>query len=93
LSIDWYGNGGEVDHDLAVYPDLTGSLEFQNGSTADLTEVILDGDALTFTLILIKGGQEVQLPFEGTISGDAIDGSFNQGANPASGIRSKPAPE
>ena len=93
LSIDWYGNGGGMDHDLTVNPDLTGSLEFQNGGAADLTEVMLDGDALTFTLVLAKGSQEIKLPFEGTISEDAIEGSFNEGANPASGTRSRAEPE
>ena len=87
LTVDWWGKGGGADHILTVNPDLTGTLEFQMGNSADLADVMVDGDALTFTLVILKGGQEVALPFEGTISGDTITGAFNQGSNPATGVR------
>ena len=93
LTIDWWGSGGGADHALIVSLDLTGTLEFQDGNTANVADVKVEGGALAFALVFTKAGQEMKMPFQGTISGDTIKGAFEGGKIPADGVRVKPESE
>ena len=91
LAIDWYGGGSGEDHMMTINPDLTGSLEVQMGDLAKVTDVKIEGDILHFTLLVVKEDGEYPLSFEGTISGDTIRGSFEQGYYPVEGTRIQPS--
>lgn len=58
--------------------DLSGSLTAQ-GETTDVSNVVLNGDVLTFDAKVDAGGQSISLSFELTIDGDSLEGSVGVG--------------
>lgn len=84
LTSDW---GGMT---LIMNPDLIATLEWESlGETLSLSNVTSEGNALSFSVVLEKGGQEYVVLFEGTITGDAIKGEFSTDVASASvrGVR------
>lgn len=59
----------------------------------DLRDVKFDGSTLTFLRDVLYQGQDYELPFKGTIEGDAITGTFESGVGPfeVEGSRKAPA--
>ena len=89
LTVDW-GKGVGAEQVLVVNADLTGTLTFAQMDTAtDLSNVTSEGDAVGFSVALGKGGQEIEIAFEGTISGDSLEGAFTtqRGSFPVTGVR------
>jgi hypothetical protein len=75
LSSDW-GGGKTGDLIMVVNPDLTGTLEDVDGGTSsDLSNVVSEGDAVSFSCVY-PGSTEFEIAFEGTVTGDAIEGEF-----------------
>jgi len=75
LSSNW-GGGKTWDMVMVVNPDLTGTLEdVDAGISSDLSNVVSEGNAVSFSCAY-EGGTEFEISFEGTITGDAIEGEF-----------------
>ncbi len=75
---------------LVVKPDLSGTLESNDmGGVVGLSKLTSDGTAVSFNMILDKTGQEIMVPFKGTIAGNAMKGEFSTDTASASvsGVR------
>jgi hypothetical protein len=57
----------------------TGKLQPEGGSEGTLKEVSVKGSQLAFTVDLTINGQAIHLSFTGSIDGDKLQGSFNNG--------------
>ena len=75
LSSNW-GGGKTWEVMMVVNPDLTGTIEdADTGMSSDLSNVVSEGDAVSFDTTY-PGGMEFEIHFEGTITGDTIEGEF-----------------
>jgi len=73
----WKWGGAEAKYIMVVNPDLTGTLQDVKGdATYNLSNVTSVGNAVRFSYAIDKGGWEVEMSFEGFITGDAIKGDF-----------------
>lgn len=62
---------------LVVADDLTGSVESADlGGALPISEVSVEGNAVSFKLTFDIGGQKLEAKFEGTIEGDKITGTY-----------------
>jgi len=87
LSSDW-GGGKTWELTLVVNTDLTGTVEdVEAGVSSDLSNVVSEGNAVSFSCVYGDMGFEVS--FEGTITGDAIEGEFitDMGNATVTGVR------
>jgi len=74
LSADW-GGGKVWEMVMVVNPDLTGTLEdLEAGARSDLSNVVSEGEAVSFSCAY--GDMKFDISFEGTITGDTIEGEF-----------------
>jgi hypothetical protein len=69
---------------------LAGKLSGTQGET-ELRDVVVDGDKLTFAITIDAQGQQMDLTFEGTVTGDSLTGAFTSpfGPAPVTGTRSE----
>ena len=75
LSTNW-GGGKTSELMMVVNPDLTGTIEdVDAGSSSDLSNVVSEGNAVSFSTVY-PGSMEFEISFEGTITGDTIEGEF-----------------
>jgi hypothetical protein len=67
---------------------LEGMLSGEQGETP-LTSVVYAGEELTFAISIDAQGQQLDLTFKGTVSGDSLSGSFESpfGPIPVTGTR------
>ena len=87
LNLDW--GGGETGQILVVNSDLTGTLADSRGEwTSDLSNVTIGGNAVSFDF-LYNGPGGYDANFDGTITGNILDGDISIGGKNASveGIR------
>lgn len=74
LTSDW--GGGEWEYYLVVFPDSTGSLKEMEGDyTSEVIEVNATAEDTAFTFMY--GGEGDEIVFEGSITGDEIEGRFS----------------
>jgi hypothetical protein len=59
-----------------------GKLTGEQGETA-LRDIVVEGDNLMFGISIDAQGQQMDLSFEGTVTGDAISGAFESPFGPA----------
>jgi len=88
LSSDW-GGGKTWELIMVVNPDLTGTVEdVEAGVSSDLSNVVSDGNAVSFSCVY-PGSTEFEINFEGTVTGDAIEGEFvtDMGNATVAGVR------
>lgn len=81
---------GEMALDLAVNPDLTGTMSSADLGSAPLENLTLNGEAVSFATTIDAQGQVLTLEFTGAMTGpDAFGGSFDTdfGAIPANAVR------
>lgn len=86
----WTLTMGWGEHLLRVSSDLTGTLEeVKGGVIHNLSNVTCDGNAVRFSYAVDKGGWEVEVSFEGSITGNDIKGDFftNVGDSAVTGVR------
>jgi len=75
--LSWSWGTAETLNEMVVYPDLTGTLEDPtSGESNDLHNVRADGDTVSFSYTIDKGGWELEMSFEGFITGNALEGDF-----------------
>lgn len=75
LSSDW-GGGKTWELIMVVNPDLTGTVEdVEAGVSSDLSNVVSEGNAVSFSCTY-GGAMDFEISFEGTVTGDAIEGEF-----------------
>jgi imidazolonepropionase-like amidohydrolase len=60
--------------------DLSGTMTTSEGDTQELSNVLLDGNTLTFTTSFDGGGQSITLSFDLVIEGDTLEGSVAAGS-------------
>ena len=75
---------------LTIHADLSGRIEFKAfGEVSKIRDVRLDGTKLRFVFATYKGDSEVDVAFEGTLTGDGIVGECTSGGFefPATGAR------
>jgi hypothetical protein len=53
---------------------MTGTMNTSDGGTLSLSNVALEGNALTFTTQYDAGGQMVSLDFDLVVDGDSLEG-------------------
>jgi len=75
---------------LIVNPDLTGRLEdAESGEIVALPDMKFQDNIVSFSVYLEKGGWQVEMTFEGLVSGDEIKGDIYSydGGFPVTGVR------
>ena len=76
-SLSWGIAGMDAAYRLVVNPDLSGTLEdIKGGETHDLLDVRSEGNTASFSYAMDKGGWEIEMFFEGYITGNALRGDF-----------------
>jgi len=86
----WTLNLSWGEHILRVNADLVGTIEaVDNGEIGHLSSVTSEGNAVSFRWAVDKGDWDVEITFEGSITGDVISGDLatNGGDYPVSGTR------
>ena len=78
------GRGGTVTSTLTITQDgmtLKGTLKGMNGMEVPLEDASIKGNAITFTVTRMGRGGEVKVKYDGTVTGDAMMGTFMAGQN------------
>ena len=81
---------GGTGYKIVVSPDFTGTLEdVKTGDIRELSNVKSEGNAVGFTFAIDKNNWEVELTFEGCITGNTLKGDCftATGDIPATGVR------
>jgi len=75
--LNWSWGVADAMHKMVVNPDLTGTLEdVTSGEMKELHGVRIDGGTVGFSFTIDKGGWELEMPFEGFVTGSTLKGSF-----------------
>jgi len=76
-TLSWHMVGAETAYRMVVNPDLSGTLEdVKGGETRQISDVKCDGDTVGFSYTIDKGGWEMELYFEGFITGNTLKGDL-----------------
>ena len=69
---------GVIPMTITINADLSGSISLTEPEVAtfDITDGMVEGQSLSFNVVLEFQGQEISAKFVGTIDGDAITGEF-----------------
>ncbi|HVS15908.1 MAG TPA: hypothetical protein VMV46_18450 [Thermoanaerobaculia bacterium] len=62
--------------------DLVGKISGTQGETS-LRDIVVTGDTLTFAITIDAQGQQMDLTFEGAVTGDSLTGTFTSPFGPA----------
>ena len=71
--------GGEAPElTLTVANDLTGAFTSPDSETPfQITEVVVEGNAVSFKVVFNVQGQEIPASFKGTVEGDVLEGELD----------------
>ena len=74
---------------LDVASDLSGSMSSEQLGATAMNNVTVNGNAVTFNVVVDAQGQTLALNFSGTIEGDNLTGNFDSdfGAIPVTATR------
>lgn len=74
---------------LTLGEDGTGNMSLEGLGEAALSDIMLDGGAVSFSANIDTGGQQMNLTFNGTVDGDALTGEIDSpfGAMAVTGTR------
>ena len=76
-NLRWSWGVTETMQKMVVNPDLTGTLEdVTSGEIKALSNLRTDGDTVGFSYTIDKGDWELEMSFEGSITGNALKGDF-----------------
>jgi hypothetical protein len=80
---------GALNAVLTIADDGTGMMAMDGLGEAALSDVMLDGNAVSFSANIDAQGQQLSLTFNGTVDGDALTGEIGSpfGAMQVSGTR------
>lgn len=69
---------GVVDMTLTINPDMSGTVSMTEPAEATfaISDAMVDGQSLSFSVMFEFQGQELPATFQGTVDGDAITGEF-----------------
>jgi len=69
---------GTLEQVVKINDDLTGMITMTEPAEAEMvpSNVMVDGNSVTFDLVFDIEGQELPAKFEGTIDGDSISGEY-----------------
>ncbi len=67
---------GSIPVTLTLNEDGTGSMAAANLGEAPVSDVVYDGPNVSFTAEIDAQGQSVMLDFNGSVEGDALEGTF-----------------
>ena len=89
-SLSYSFKGVPTTYEMIVNPDLSGTLkDVKSGEVAELINVRVIGNIVSFGYMIDKGGWDFEMSFEGFIAGDSLTGDFFAGAGgyPVTGAR------
>ncbi len=80
---------GPINAILTIADDGTGNMTLEGLGEAALSDIMVDGDALTFSANIDAGGTQMSLTFSGTVDGDELTGEIDSpfGAMALTGTR------
>jgi len=80
---------GALNAVLVIADDGTGNMSMEGLGEAPLSDIMVDGNAVSFSANIDAQGQELSLTFNGTVEGDALTGEIGSpfGAMAVSGTR------